>query len=96
MQQIQLEIEKMQAEVRKIQSEVAVNMAKVQDTADVQPQLRVQELQAKLAMKEQELTLRRELADLTNQTRTSQSETNAATRIAATAMQTAAKNPNTQ
>jgi hypothetical protein len=96
MQQIQLEIEKMQAEVRKIQSEVAVNMAKVQDTADVQPQLRVQELQAKLAMKEQELTLRRELADLTNQTRTNQSETNAATRIAATAMQTAAKNPNTQ
>jgi len=39
----------------------------------------------------EELQLRRDLADLTNQTRTSQAETNAATRIAATAMQTAAK-----
>jgi hypothetical protein len=44
-----------------------------------------------LSIKEQELALRRELADLTNRTRTSQSETSAATRIAATAMQTAAK-----
>jgi hypothetical protein len=53
--------------------------------------MRMAELQSKLSMKEQELALRRELADLTNRTRTSQSETNAATRIAATAMQTAAK-----
>ena len=91
MQQIQLEIAKMQAEVQKLQSETAVNMAKVQDTADVQPQLRMAELQSKIGMKEQELTLRRELAALTNQTRAQQAETNAATRIAATAMQTAAK-----
>ena len=42
-------------------------------------------------MKEQELQLRRELADLTNQTRMTQSETQSATRIASTAMQTAAK-----
>lgn len=42
-------------------------------------------------MKMQELELRRELSALTNQTRTTQSETNAATRIAATAMQTAVK-----
>ena len=46
--------------------------------------------------KMQELQLRRELSALTNQMRTSQSETNAATRIAATAMQTAAKQQTAQ
>ena len=91
MQQLQLEIAKLEAEVRKTQSEAAVNLAKVQDVAEVNPQMRMAELQSKLSIKEQELALRRELADLTNRTRTSQSETNAATRIAATAMQTAAK-----
>jgi hypothetical protein len=91
MQQAQLELGKLQAEVQKLQSEAAINIAKVQDTADVNPQLRMAELQSKMAMKQQELDLRRELADLTNQTRRSQQETAAATRIAATAMQTAAK-----
>lgn len=91
MQADQLALAKLEAEVKKLQSEAAMNIAKVQDTAEVEPQLRMQELQAKLEMKMQELALRRELADLTNQTRTNQSETNAATRIAATAMQTAAK-----
>ena len=81
----------MDAEVKKLQSEAALNIAKVQDTADIDPQIRLQELQTKMSMKMQELQLRRELADLTNTTRTNQSETNAATRIAATAMQTAAK-----
>lgn len=91
MQADQLTLSKLEAEVQKLQSEAAVNIAKVQDTTDVEPQLRQQELQTKLEMKMQELQLRRELANLTNRTRTSQSETNAATRIAATAMQTAAK-----
>ena len=96
MQSVQLEIAKMQAEVEKIQSETAVNISKVQDTTDVEPQLRLAELQAKLEMKMQELELRRELAALTNTTRTNQAETNAATRIAATAMQTAAKTQQNQ
>lgn len=91
MQAEQLALAKLEAEVQKLQSDAAMNIAKVQDMADVEPQLRMQELQAKLEMKMQELQLRRELASLTNQTRTNQSETNAATRIAATAMQTAAK-----
>jgi len=91
MQAEQLTLAKLEAEVRKLQSEAAVNIAKTQDVADIEPQLRQQELQAQLSMKEQELQLRRELADLTNKTRTSQSETHAATRIAATAMQSAAK-----
>ena len=96
MQAEQLTLAKLDAEVKKLQSEAAMNIAKVQDTTDIEPQIRMQELQAKLQMKEQELQLRRELASLTNQTRTSQSETNAATRIAATAMQTAAKKQATQ
>ena len=91
MQAEQLELAKLEAEVKKLQSEAAVNIAKTQDVADTEPQMRQAELQAKLSMKEQELMLRRELADLTNRTRASQAETNAATRIAATAMQTAAK-----
>jgi hypothetical protein len=91
MQQLQLEIAKLEAEVRKLQSDAAVNIAKVQDMTDVQPQLRLTELQSQIDTKMEELQLRRDLADLTNQTRQSQAETNAATRIAATVMQTAAK-----
>lgn len=91
MQQVQLELAKMQAEVQKLQSEAAVNISKVQSAEVTDPQIRMQELQAKIGMKQQELDLRRELAALTNQTRTNQAQTTAATRIAATAMQTAAK-----
>ena len=89
MQQLQLEIAKLDAEVKKIQSEAAVNIAKVQDVADVQPNLQLQQLQAKMQMKMEELELRRELSSMTNQVRTEQQQTQAAARIAATAMQTA-------
>jgi hypothetical protein len=94
MQQVQLQLQKLQAEVQKLQSEAAMNIAKVQDTADVQPQLKMAELQTQIAIKEQELQLRRELASLTSQTRRSQQETAAATRIATTVMQTSAKTQN--
>jgi hypothetical protein len=87
MEQIQLTIEKLRAEVQKLQSEAAINMAKTQDVADVNPQLKVMELESQMRMKEMELDLRRELADLTNTTRRSNQETSAATRIATTAMQ---------
>ena len=96
MQQVQLELEKLQAEVQKLNSEAAINISKVQDTTDVQPQMRMAELQAKIEMKMQELQLRRELADLTNEVRTNQQQTQAAARIATTAMQTGAKNRPTQ
>lgn len=89
MQQLQLEIAKLEAEVQKIQSEAAINIAKVQDVADVQPNLKLQELQSKLQMKMEELNLRRELSSMTNQMRSEQQQTQAAARIAATAMQTA-------
>jgi hypothetical protein len=93
MQQVQLELAKLQAEVQKINSEAAVNIAKVQDVAEVAPQLKMQELQAKIGLKQEELQLRERLAALTNETRQSQQETNAATRLATTAMQTAVKKP---
>ena len=96
MQQVQLELEKLQAEVQKLNSEAAINISKVQDTTDVQPQMRMAELQAKIEMKMQELQLRRELADLTNEVRTNQQQTQAAARIATTAMQTGSKNRPTQ
>lgn len=89
MQQLQLEIAKLDAEVKKIQSEAAINIAKVQDVADIEPQMRMQELQAKIEMKMKELELRRELSSMTNQVRTDQQQTQAAARIATTAMQTA-------
>lgn len=94
MQQVQLELQKLQAEVQKLQTEAAVNIAKVQDVADVQPQLKMRELQTQIDVKERELELRRELAALTNETRRNQQQTAAATRIAATVMQTAAKTQN--
>jgi hypothetical protein len=93
MQRVQLELAKLEAEVRHIQTESALNVAKVQDTADVNPQLRVAELQAKIQLKQEELELRRQLSAATNEVRTNQQTTQAATRIAATAMQTAAKRP---
>ena len=92
-QKLQLEIAQLEADVRKTQSDAAVNIAKVQDMTDVQPQMRLTELQTQIDTKREELQLRRDLAAVTNETRMGQAETNAATRIAATAMQTAAKRP---
>ena len=91
MMNIQLEIQKLEAEVQKLQSEAALNMAKATDTAEVQPQLQIAEIQSKLAMKQQELELRRELSANTNEIRKGQSDTQAATKIASTAMQMANK-----
>lgn len=92
MDQIQLEIAKMEAEVRKLQSEAAVNIAKVQDMADVQPNSKLNELQAKLQLKREEFDLRRDLSDKTNQLRERQSESQAAAKIATTAMTQSGRN----
>tara|TARA_R110002072_G_scaffold251031_1_gene409846 strand:- start:872 stop:2992 length:2121 start_codon:yes stop_codon:yes gene_type:complete len=93
MAQVQLEIAKLEAEVKKIQSEAALNIAKVQDTSEIDPQIRMQELQAKVAMNEEQLQLRRELSSATNQIRQGQTETSAATKIATTAMQSSRNTP---
>jgi len=92
--QIMLEIAKLEAEVKKLQTEAAVNIAKVQDVSETNPQMRMQELQTKKEMAEQQAQLRRELSSETNQIRQGQAETSAATKIATTAMQQA-RNQNT-
>ena len=95
MQEAQLELAKLEAEVQRTSSEAAVNVAKAQSTS-AEPDIQIAQLQGKIEMKMQELQLRRELADLTNQVRTNQQQTQAAARIAATAMQTGAKDNRNQ
>ena len=90
---IQLEIAKAEAEVKKLQSEAAVNIAKVQDVAEVAPQMRMAELQAKIDMNQQQLDLRRELSSATNQQRADQMQTSAATKLATTALQASKTTP---
>jgi len=51
-----------------------------------EPQLRVAEMQSKMAIKQEELALRERLASMTNDVRTGQSETQAASKIAVAAM----------
>lgn len=87
MAQIQLEIAKLEAEVKHIQSETAVNISKVQDVTDIDPQLRVAELQAKIQMNQEQLALRRELSSATNTQRENQMQTTAATKLATAAFQ---------
>ncbi len=92
MQQLQLEMAKLEADVKKTQSEAALNIAKVQDTTDVDPQIRMAELQAKIQINEEQLELRRELADLSNTAKESQSQTSAATKLATAAFQNTNRN----
>ena len=84
-QSIQLEIAKMEAEVLRLQSEAQLNAAKAQE-AQQDPQLKVAELQSKLQMKQEELSLRERLSGMTNEVRKQQTETAAASKIAAAAM----------
>ena len=94
MQNLQLETAKLEAEVKKLQSDAAVNFSKVQKEAEIDPQIRLKELEAKLQMNQEQLALRRELSAETNQIRQGQAETSAATKIATTAMQQSRNNPN--
>ena len=84
-QTVQLEIGKLEAEIAQLQSMAQLNMAKAQSTG-ADPQLKVAELQSKMAMKQEELGLRERLSEMTNQVRTGQTETQAASKIAVAAM----------
>jgi len=84
-QSIQLEVARMEAEVMRLQSEAQLNAAKAQE-AQQDPQLKVAELQSKLQMKQEELALRERLSGMTNEVRKQQTETAAASKIAAAAM----------
>jgi hypothetical protein len=86
-QQIQLEIMKLDAEVKKLQSEAAMNIAKAQDKADIDPQIRMAELQTKIQINQEQLQLRRELASATNTQRENATQTSAATKLATAAFQ---------
>ena len=81
----QLEIAQMEAEVQRLQSEAALNQAKVQGTVSDQ-ELKLADMQSKIETKREELALRERLASMTNQVRTGQSETQAASKIAVAAM----------
>jgi hypothetical protein len=94
MQTLQLETMKLEAEVKKLQSDAAVNFSKVQNEAEIAPQIRMKELEAKLQMNNEQLALRRELSSATNQIRQGQTDTSAATKIATAAMQQSRNNPN--
>ena len=88
---VRLEIAKMEAEVQNLQSLSQLNMAKAQESA-ADPQLKVAEIQSKMQMKQQELALRQELSSKTNRMRQGQSETQAATKLAAEAMKNSGGN----
>ena len=79
---IQLEVAKLEAEASKLQSESALNTAKVQEITDVDPQLKIAEMENQLQMKREELELRERLAGLTNEQRRADSETSAAAKVA--------------
>jgi hypothetical protein len=82
--QIELQLAQLEAEVGKTQSEAQLNSAKAQDLMEIDPQIQVAKLQAQLQMKREELELRRALSSDTNQMRISQSDTQAAAKMAAT------------
>ena len=83
----QLEIAKLEAEVTRLQTESALNVAKVEQV-EADPQLKVAELQGKLQTKREELELRERLSQMTNQMRMTQSDTQAAVKMAAAALKT--------
>ena len=88
--QTQLEIAKLEAEVTRLQSEAELNMAKAQ-SAEVDPQLKIAELQSKIQTKREELDLRERLSSMTNEMRKNQSDTAAAARLATAAMKPKSK-----
>ncbi len=95
MQKIQLEIAKMEAEVKNLESTTQLNAAKAQGE-NINPRLKAAELESKLTQKREELSLRERLSDMTNQMRKQQSDTQAATKIAAAAMKPTGGNSNGQ
>ena len=89
----QLEIAKLEAEVTNLQTSAELNMAKAQNE-QIDPQLKVAELQSKIQSKREELGLREKLSELTNSMRKDQSDTAAAAKLAAAAMKPQGGNRN--
>ena len=85
LQSIQLELQKLEAEIANMQAETELNMSKAEENK-MDPQLKMAEIQSKIQIKREELAVREKLAGLTNDQRQLQSETQAATKLAAMAM----------
>ena len=81
----ELEIAKLEAEVAVLQSQAQQNMSKAQGNASDAP-LRLADMESKIEIKKEELALRERLAQMTNQVRSGQSETQAASKLAVAAM----------
>ena len=84
--QIEIQIAQLEAQVGKTQSEAQLNAAKAQDLMEIDPQIQIAKLQAELQMKREELELRRQLSSDTNDMRRGQSDTQAAVKMATTAI----------
>ena len=82
----QLEIAQMEAEVQRLQSEAMLNQAKAQETTEIHPKLKNADMQSKIEDKREEMAKRETLSEMTNQVRSGQSETQAASKIAVAAM----------
>lgn len=93
MMQLEMQLQQLAADIQKTQSEVELNAAKAAQLG-YDPQIKLAELQSEYDMRMRELDLRRELANITHETRMAQSETNVALKLATTAMQTAQKDSN--
>ena len=81
----QLEIAKLEAEVTNLQTQAALNVAKTEAT-EVDPQLKVAEMQSKLQQKREELDLRERLSAMTNEMRKDQSDAALASKLAVAAI----------
>jgi hypothetical protein len=84
--QIELQMAQLEAEVGRTQSESQLNAAKVQDLTEIDPQIQIAKLQAEIQLKREELELRRQLSSDTNQMRRGQTDTQAAVKMATTAI----------
>ena len=85
LQSMELEVQKLQAEVASLEADAELSMSKAEENK-MDPQLKMAEIKSKIQMKQEELAVRRELAGLTNEQRRLQSETQAATKLAALAI----------
>jgi hypothetical protein len=91
MMMAQLEVKEMEVQISKLESEVMLNQAKVADITQTQPFLKLQALKTDYNRRMEEIQLRRDLAAQSNEEKLTTQQLTSATKIATTAMQTAAR-----
>lgn len=85
------ELAELDAKIAKMESETQLNYAKVQDLSQTQPILKLQELKDEREKRANEIQLRRDLAAVSERAKERQLQVGSATKLASTAMQTAAR-----